>query len=222
MRDFISWSASLPLADLSAWGTVVSAAASLALVVFTFWLAVLTRTLARETRLSREAGEKADVQCSVEPHEEHVVIIEFIIANLGRASAVNVVASFGPVRPRPDEGPARTLSFARLMPGTRVRLSLGSYADMPQKVIRADISFEDKFGSHKMHYEQDLELWLGLSQVSNKPGYAMAQSLSQIERILRDWSTSANYLKVDTFTSRDRTQHDKDLQMWIREQSKKV
>lgn len=65
----------------------VSALTSVILAILTFWLAALTRVLARETRRTREANERADVQVSVGPQDEHVQVIELVIANVGKASA---------------------------------------------------------------------------------------------------------------------------------------
>jgi len=78
---------------MSAVGALVSAAASVVLAFYTVRLAALTKDLARETQRTREASERADIQFSVESHEEHINTIELVIANVGEAAAHDVTVS---------------------------------------------------------------------------------------------------------------------------------
>ena len=197
-----SWLSQIKPDQLTAWAT-------LALVLVTYRLAMLTRVLARETRTTREAGERADVQCAIQPHEEHINIAELVIANLGAASAIEISLTYGPTISGNKESKTKTLKLSRLLPGTRIRATVGSYVDMHTQTFRASGTFKDRFGERPIAYEQELGGWLGLSRVSGHPEYKTAEALSKIAEVIGRWAPTGR-LEVSTFSSRER---DKEQQL---------
>jgi hypothetical protein len=186
-------------AQLAAW---VSAISGTALAVLSFWLGLPTKTLAKETRLSREAGERADIQCAIEPHEEHVNLLELVIANVGAAAAEHVRVSIEPWRIG-AEHKSQTFSWTCLLPGTRFRILLRSYPNLPAKVTKTCVIYHDKFGRHESRFEQDIQGWAGFSQISHQPNYSIADLLKKIERTFDGWN-GFHRLKIDVFDKADR------------------
>lgn len=200
---------------LSAWATLFTAVATLALGLFTYKLASLTRVLAQETRATREVGERADVQCAIEPHEEHLNIAELVIANLGAASATHVTLTYGPTMSGNKNVGEKTIKLSRLLPGTRIRATVGSYVYLNTETFRAKGTFRDRFGERPIDYEQELGGWFGFSRVSGHPEYKTAQALSKMADIMSKWTRSGTRLEIDAFSARDREREEQQRrQVW--------
>lgn len=200
---------------LAAWATLATAWATLALVFFTYRLASLTQVLARETRATREPGERADVQCAIQPHEEHLNIAELVIANLGTASATQMVLTYGPTMSGNKDVGTRTIKLSRLLPGARIHATVGSYVHMHTKIFQAKGMFRDRFGQWPIDYEQELGGWFGLSRVSGHPEYKTAEALSKMADIMDKWTRSGVRLEVNAFSARDHEREEQRLwQVW--------
>lgn len=203
-----TWLSDIKPDYLTAWAT-------LALVVFTYRLASLTRVLARETRATREAGERADVQCAIQPHEEHLNVAELVIANLGAASATHVTLTYGPTMRGNEEVGKKTIKLSRLLPGARIRATVGSYVHMHTKTFRAEGVFRDRFGESSIEYEQELGGWLGHSRVSGHPEYKTAEALSKMADTMDKWTRFGGRLEVNAFSTKDREKEEQRLrQAW--------
>ena len=196
---------------LSAGATAISALTGLVLAWFTFRLADLTKVLATETRATREASERANVQCSSHVHEEFKSVVELVIVNTGSATAAKIVVNYGP-RFRSNELRAEnSISFSKLLPGEKVRITLGSYVELKDETVHAAVKFSDKFGEHAERYEQRMADWLGWATMPDRPEFASARALGKIAQTLDHWN-GLSRLQVDTFNAEDRAERMRILQ----------
>jgi hypothetical protein len=184
-----TWFEHVDPAKLAAWATLASAISSVVLLGATFWLAVLTRVLAKETRLTREKDERADVVCSVEHHEEHIVALNLVITNVGRAVArdVTILVLQGGGYKEPFRPP--NLGFSSMLPGSAIRTEIGVYPSIPkdERAIKVAIEFSDRFGRHVSVYEQDLQSMEGMVRMGTPANYKTANALEDLVKITDRW-----------------------------------
>ena len=158
MGNLLDWIQNLDPTRLSAWATAVSALSSVALLFATVWLGRLTKTLAAETKATRLANERAQVDCSIQPHPTSISLQQLILLNSGRGAAYEVTVEVTQgghfVRSQTP-----TFPFAVLIPAERREIFIGSYLQMKSKTFRAKISYRDSAGTHSFEYTQDLSLW---------------------------------------------------------------
>ncbi|MBY0337584.1 MAG: hypothetical protein K2X11_13280 [Acetobacteraceae bacterium] len=209
---------------LTEYSAIITALASLALVWFTYRLAAVTKILADETRQTREARLEANVDVAVEPHPQHVVLFNLVIANTGQAAARNVrvtISGSGLRRPRKqlDAPPECVLSFSTLLPGTRHCLFLNSSADLPPDArVTVRYEYADYRGKIERQFEEALHGWFGFTRVGQDPHYLSAKALEAIARTLANRGASSR-LAVDVFTKAERERERADLDAWIAEVS---
>lgn len=212
MNKYLGWLFNLDSQLIAAWAAAASAVSGFVLAAFTFQLNRITRILAEEAKRARQANEQADVQCAVEPHEEYPTIIEFVIANTGRAAARQVTISIEPGAFSREEPVSLVLSA--LLPEARFRIYVNSFPAMKDKVIRARITYEDAVGAHERYFEQDVRGWLGFARISSNPSYKIARAVEHLERAVSSWA-GQHGLKVETFDRHDRARKDQDDQAWL-------
>lgn len=201
MRHLVAWLSSIDPTSLSAWATVVSAVSSIALLVATVWLGRLTRVLATETKLTRLANERAQVDCSIQPSPDSISLQNLVVLNSSKNLAQDVTIkvmrgghfyrSLNPV-----------FQFTNFIPGERKEIFIGSYIQMTEKIFEANVSYRDKTGYNEFTYKQDLSLWNDLTQVGEDPQVGMIKKLDEIKRTLDGW-TSSGRLRVTTYTKRE-------------------
>lgn len=196
---------------LSAGATAISAVTGLILAWFTFRLADLTKVLATETRATREASERANVQCSSHVHEEFKSVVELVIVNTGSAPALSVVTNYGPRFRGNELRTENSISFSKLLPGEKVRITLGSYVELKDETVHAAVKFSDKFGEHTERYEQRMADWLGWATMPDRPEFASARALEKIAQTLDHWNEFSR-IQVDIFNAEDRAERIRMLQ----------
>ena len=199
----MTWLGAITPEWVAAISGAVSALASIILAFLTFWLARLTSVLARETRASRKAATSADVQCSAQTHEHHVVILDMVIANVGPRVAREVRLTIKPRMSSGVEGPPLVLKLEALLPGATFRTFLGETPALLDRVITAEGSYVDEHGSHEIRYSQAMADLAGVSRVTEHPEYETADALTKMAETISRW-THHERLKIDTFTAADR------------------
>ncbi|UFN49918.1 hypothetical protein LPC08_04560 [Roseomonas sp. OT10] len=200
------WSAEMS-ASVAALAALLSGATSLALAWFTWRLVILTKTLAEETRLTRQVNERADVQLAIEPHPRGGNIFELVIANTGKAAAKNLIVQIGEdslSERRRGTGPVNR-SITTLLPGSQTAIFLGPFFgdEAKAKIVRARATYQDSFGNHTLEIEQKISGWFGPHRLSRYPDFKAADALEKIFETMRSWSGSSR-LNVDIHTRQDR------------------
>jgi hypothetical protein len=194
--------------------TLVSAFAAVAIVA-------LTQTLASENRRLRKAGTEPDVVAYLMPHPVHLIIINLIVANVGRGPARDVEiefeadqADFSAHRVRYPAGVKRRLA-AVLPQDERYVQVFGAgedlYKDGALKEFTIHIRFKDSKGKLRHNTSKasiiEFEGYGGF----DPPDYETAVALKKISDKLDAWSSGTKRLKVETLTYSEQNEIDRQL-----------
>jgi hypothetical protein len=203
----------------------VAAATSIALVYFTYRLARLTKDLAVETRLTREARDHAEIEVAVEPHPMIVNMFELVVSNAGQGAAWDVRLQIGGTGLRrrstdaSESEPARELRLASFLPGAKHRMFLNSALSAARDAfVEVDYEFCDTRGKHSKKLRQEFSGWFGYGRIGEDPGYSAAKSLEHIAKTLDGWN-GFRKLQVDIFNEADRMRLYEEQEEWLREQT---
>jgi hypothetical protein len=211
----------------SAIASLVTAAATIVLMLTTIVYAVLTGILAKETRRLRHAGTEPDVVAFLRPHPVHLVVIDLVVVNVGQ----------GPARDVEIEFEANAADFAahavRYAAGVRRKIM----AVMPQderyvqvfgfgeelhkggqlKDFTLHVHFKDTKGNTRRNSAsisiQDFE---GHGALGEPPDYRIAKAMERVANQIEGWSSSTGRLKIETMTVGEQAEHDRQLAERIR------
>ena len=204
---------------VSAVGSLLSGLTSVALAYLTFRLVILTRDLAKETRLTRESRDHAEVRLSVEPHTAHISFLELVVANVGQGTAedLKLTISGDGVRETSSPGGRKPLRLASLLPGSRHRIFVASSlgAD-PAALVLAKIEYSDTRGRHEYELKQEIGGWFGFSRLGRDPTEEMASALRKISDTMKDWS-GFQKLQVDVYSDKERQRDQDESEARLRE-----
>lgn len=198
MENAISW--------LNAGSTLAIALMAVATTAISFFLF-------RENRILRKAETEPEPECVayLEPSYKDSMVVNFVITNIGRGTARNVVFSLQANRDEFKENDIRLgllgerMPFKILRAGKSVEFYFGIFPELfnedrcdPLKVL---IEYETLGGDRrKQAYDLDVSPFIG-SRVTIPPEYKIADSLGEIKDILRHSSSGFRRLKVETITS---------------------
>ena len=171
----------------------VTAVATAVIAVSTVITAWLTRNLAKENRLLREAGTEPRVVAYLKLDPYRANVIKFVLANVGYGPARNVEFTF-----QADEGDFeshdvqirnssdRTLT-TMLPQGERIETFFGigpSLMEEPRlRPINVSVRFENLNGrDFSDEYSLDVSQFIGFTVLGSPPEYEIAQTLKKIEK----------------------------------------
>ena len=170
----------------------VTAAATAVIAVSAGVTAWLTRNLAKENRLLRQAGTEPRVVAylKLDPYRANVVI--FVLANVGHGPARNVEFTF-----QADEsdfenhdvqvGNSSDRTLATMLPqGERIEAFFGiggALLKEPRlRPFNVSVTFQNLSGrDFSDEYSLDVSQFIGLSVLGSPPEYEIAQTLKKIE-----------------------------------------
>ena len=93
---------------------------------------------------------------------------------------------------------------------------------MEEKTIAVSIAYKDRFGEHRLAYEQDLNAWSNMIKLGDTPPVEIAGHLKKISSTLSRWDKSGR-LNVATFNKsdmqREREEQEEEMNQWLSEQS---
>lgn len=215
--------ASIKIEWIVAISTIVTALTGVILAFFTWRLALLTRELATETRRTREAGERADVQVSVGPHERDVNLIALTVANVGKGTAHDLRLSVEPDAFEERDGKKEPLKLriSTFLPEARVVHYVGLYPSMTEKTVKGRVHYQDPLGEHTTSFEQDVSGWLSLMVPGDQPAYEAAEALGKIAATVDRW-TNDRRLGVNVFSQADRDKASRAHATWLAERNRSV
>jgi hypothetical protein len=194
--------------------TLVSAFAAVAIVA-------LTQTLASENRRLRKAGTEPDVVAYLMPHPVHLIVINLVVANVGRGPARDVevefeadATDFSARRVRYPAGRKRRIA-AVLPQDERYVQVFGAGEDLYKngalKEFTIHVWFKDSKGKLRHNRSKasvaDFEGYGGF----DPPEYEMAAALKKISDNMDVWSSGMKRLKVETLTRSEQTEIDRQL-----------
>lgn len=191
---------------------VVTALATVALLVVTGWYAATTHALLKEAEKTRLMSGEPRVVAYLRAHEVHANIVQFCIANLSKAAAVEVSASLEKVTSWPvrfDFGSTRILKdLSYLRPNEILKFDLGMgpelIKDKESAVFEVLIRYRSLDG-RDFSFRKNLDV----ASIASSGGYRVygiddaVRQLQNISKILSDYQGFSR-LKVDVYGANDR------------------
>jgi hypothetical protein len=193
--------------------------------------AVLTASLARETKKLREVQTEPHVELSFRSRDEFMSLIDIVVKNIGAGPAYDVTFEFSA-----DTGTEGTKSLLASLANLNA-LSKGIAYLAPRQEISSywtnlTEQFEDKLAAqvfatsrcksvggieHVRRHTLDLSELKGLTRIGEPPLLKMSRSLEKLQDDVSRLASGWSKLKVHTYTSEDREAEGK---QWEEEREK--
>ena len=193
--------------------SVIAAGSTVAIALMAVATTAISFFLFRENRILRKAETEPEPECVayLEPSYKDGMVVNFVITNIGRGTARNVVFSLQAEKHEFQDNDIRIdllgdrKPFKILRSGKSIEFYFGIFPALfnekrtdPIKVL---IEYETLRGKHRIEvFDLDVSPFLG-SRVYVPPEFKIAESLGKIEEILRHSSSGFQRLKVETITS---------------------
>ncbi|MBU1340431.1 MAG: hypothetical protein KKE44_04565 [Proteobacteria bacterium] len=204
--------------------------------VATLVYAVLTWKLVTETRRMRKAQTDAKVTVRVEPREETLHLLKFIIANEGIGPAYDIKFEIVPIYLKKIDASIRekiqsfgffNSGIEYLSPSQRIETFLTSVLEDFDSKIDTSFNIKISYKNSSKEYTEDLYLidfsiFKGLTQVGKSNLYTIAQEIEKIQKDFHNIATGFKELKVITQSKADHRQEEKEMfEEFKKNQSKK-
>ncbi|MGO6815538.1 hypothetical protein ACCS67_11705 [Rhizobium brockwellii] len=204
-------------ATLSAFSSLVTAFATIALFI-------VTSVLARETRSLSKASSQAQITATIEPNAWGVMYVDLVVANSGNAPAYSIKIEFDPPLPRSEDYrtnlPTPLQNVSILRPDQLLQSGLCKFSDVSKKTFSVSISWLPHPRAEKRECVQYLLSMLDYEGVSYLGARSpMVQLADQVKKLREDWrsvSKGQRRLKADTFSSSDRKEEASLREEWVR------
>lgn len=219
MASICQWPACLlDSTNVSAFSSVITAFATIALFYVT-WV------LAKETKVLSRASSQAHVTATIEPNAWGVTYVDLLVSNSGNAVAYDIFIEFDPPLPHAT-GHRRDLSLplqkiSILRPGQILQSNLAAFSEVSKKEYSVKISWKEDPRSAKresLSYQLSMLDYEGVSYLGARSPTVMIAE--QIKKIRDDWkgiTSGAGKLKIDTFSHQDRTNEAREREEWIKQ-----
>jgi hypothetical protein len=209
---------------VSGFAAVVSATATLVIMVATVVYAALTRHLVFENRLLRKAGTDPQVVGYAIINPRVYAAIDFVIRNIGKGSARNV--SYRIVAGGEDLGtkeirlPPPGIKYAFLPQDEQISVFMGMGWDLLKEPaiepFDIEISYQDIAGyQYKERFTIDAAQFGGLHRVGTSHEEDAAKNLKTIATVMEGWAHRR--LQVETMSITERQEHDQELRQRMEE-----
>ena len=193
--------------------SVIAAGSTVAIALMAVATTAISFFLFRENRILRKAETEPEPECVayLEPSYKDGMVVNFVITNIGRGTARNVVFSLLAEKDEFQDNDIRIdllgdrKPFKILRSGKSIEFYFGIFPvlfnEKRSNPIKALIEYETLKGKRQKNvYDLDVSPFLG-SRVHVPPEFKISDSLSKIERTLSHSASGFKRLKVETITT---------------------
>jgi hypothetical protein len=188
-----------------------TAFATIALVYF-------TRTLAIETRHLAERSSQAHIVATIEPNQWAMNHVDVRISNTGNATAYDVKVAFSPALASDDEKSAPLSAISVLKPNQDLSSYLVEYAKVKEQSFDVVVTWRASPSAKAIErnsYTFSMKQYEGIVRLgASSPMIQLAEQVKKIREDLRHVASGSRKLKVETYTSADRSDERRELIKW--------
>lgn len=190
--------------------------------------AILTGKLVGETKRMREVQTEPKVWIRIQPREEWINLVDFIIHNIGLGPAYNIRFEISPDFEYTQGKFLSELNLIKnglkfLAPNQKLQFFLTSMVeDFKQKTetpFAVKVKFQNSVGSNfEETYVVDFSELVGLAQLGEPPLHKLAKNIETLQRDIHHISTGFHRVRAIVYT---KTEYEEEQQQQIEEFKKR-
>jgi hypothetical protein len=195
----------------------ITATATVVLTATTMVYAWLTAILAKENKLLREAGTEPEIVAYLSPHPRFTGGLVFILANIGRGPALNILfrvtAGGDDFAAHKVRLQAPSIPLTVIPQGDSYQSFFGmgweAFAEPRLQAFTVEVKYKDlKQREHVRVYILDVGQFEGRITIGDEPEEEIATALKKIAEEMQKWTRSN--LPVETELRSDRQKRDRE------------